>query len=397
MPLMVCALVLLLATGLVRAAEETPGERVVPAITLKPGKGLTLAFPNDSFSFTFRARVQFRASVFAPVTAEDGARTPGTEMVIRRARLVFTARAFKHWQLHIQLGMSNQDMEPDLRVPLRDAYLTYSQFRDANVRAGQMKVPFDRQRMVSSGNLQFTDRSIVVGELTLDRDVGVYLFSKDLLGLGGRVGYSVGLFGGDGRNRLSDAPGMLGVARLEIRPFGAFDDDMESSHEDHATPKLTLGAALARNQNTIRDRSTFGNVYASGGRTSFTHATVDLHGKWRGASFLTQGICRWADGPKVYGRRDGRDVTEPTRSACGGFFQAAYLVTRQLELAGRVGNIIPMGANSPGMLPSREVGTAVNLYAHGHELKLQGDYFYLFAADPRAGTHQMRIQLQMAL
>ena len=35
------------------------------------------------------------------------------------------------------------------------------------------------------------DRSIVTSELNLDRDVGATLFSKDLLGLGGKLGYNL--------------------------------------------------------------------------------------------------------------------------------------------------------------------------------------------------------------
>ena len=98
----------------------------------------------------------------------------------------------------IQLGFSNRDMEPDLLIPLRDAYVTWQALRDLGIRFGQMKVPFGKQRVVSSSSLQMVDRSIVTSELNMDRDVGLYLMSEDLLGLKGRLMYQAGVFSGQG-------------------------------------------------------------------------------------------------------------------------------------------------------------------------------------------------------
>jgi len=73
---------------------------------------------------------------------------------------------------------------------------------------------------------------MVVSELNLDRDVGVQLFSRSLLN--DKLGYTLGLFGGEGRNRLGREAGFLYSARVELWPFGQFDDvpegDLQRRH-----------------------------------------------------------------------------------------------------------------------------------------------------------------------
>jgi len=187
---------------------------------------------------TIRARIQTRATV-ADTEPDD---LPATsEVLVRRARLVLLGNAAgPTFTYYVQLSFANLDNEADLRLPLRDAYVTWSSRRDVNVRVGQMKVPFSRQRVVSSSALQMVDRSIVVSELNLDRDVGLQVFSKDLLGFG-KLGYAVGLFGGEGRNRLGRTAGLLYTARLEAWPLGAFDDFAEADLQRLAKVRLALG------------------------------------------------------------------------------------------------------------------------------------------------------------
>ena len=45
------------------------------------------------------------------------------------------------------------------RSPLFDAYLEFTQLRDASLRVGQYRVPFSRQRVMPFGNLAMVDRA----------------------------------------------------------------------------------------------------------------------------------------------------------------------------------------------------------------------------------------------
>lgn len=362
------------------------------------GQGATLATANGDFELNIRARVQTRFTLTSEV---GGAEEPATEFSIRRARVVFQGHALSRaLQYYIQLGFSNRDTEPDLRLPLRDAYVTWARWRDVQIRVGQMKVPFDRQRVISSSAQQFVDRSIVTGELNLDRDVGVQLFSRDLFGLGHRLGYQLGVFGGDGRNRLSTEHGLLWVARLEFTPFGAFDDYVESDLERLDRPRLSVGVGFAYNQNSNRARSTFDGTFALGG-FDYLHGEVDLSFKWRGLSVLGAAILRRADTASHERTANGATTREFSRSYFGWFAQAGYLFpNRHLELVARYGDLQPTVLNDQQVDATqrrrREAGGGVNWYFLGHALKLQMDYFYYFGEDlDDRGEHQARAQLQM--
>jgi hypothetical protein len=151
----------------------------------------------------------------------------------------------------IQLALGGKEFDADTPTPLFDAFVRWQPHRDLAVQGGQWFVPFDRARTVRESGLALVDRPLMVRELTLDRDVGVALLSDDLLGLGGKLLYRLGIFGGEGRNRFADkgfALGPMAVARLEWRPWGQFDADVEGVPSGHSprrfgTGRLGAGAA----------------------------------------------------------------------------------------------------------------------------------------------------------
>lgn len=359
------------------------------------GRGVTIRSADDRFSLNLRARIQIRGSV---LTHPGDPESPATEFAVRRARLLFRGHALtKDLTYTLQLGLSNQDTEPDLRIPVRDAYLEYVALRDLSVRAGQMKVPFGRQRVTSSSAMEMVDRSIVVTELNLDRDVGVLLFSKDLFGLGKHLGYSVGVFGGDGRNRLAEERGVLSVARLEIWPFGAFDDYSEGDLKRLSTPRLALGLGGAYNQNSPRPRSTTGTPYLLGG-VDYLHLAADAHFKWYGFSLVTEGLYRNSADLLHVGAAPASGGPAPrefSRSAAGYYVQAGQMLTERVQATARWGELWPLRPTDPALLRARELGGGLSYYFFEHALKLQADYFYLFGDALRGGRHQARLQVQL--
>ena len=87
----------------------------------------------------------------------------------------------KDVQFYLQAGAARNDRpaasfpiveSPDGGLVLEDYFVKLNR-GSANLRVGQFKVPYGRQAMVYSGNLQFTDRSIATRYLTLGRDRGV--------------------------------------------------------------------------------------------------------------------------------------------------------------------------------------------------------------------------------
>jgi hypothetical protein len=398
-PSLLAAAALLPATALA-GPEATQAEPSDISVRAEPGKGITFS-AGDRFSLQLRARIQYQIALSDPTSpaVEEGASDVlTTESQIRRFRLVLAGHAFtKELRYYIQLGMATRDMEADLLVPLRDAYVTWQPHRDIGVRFGQMKVPYGQQRIVSSSALQFVDRSIVTGEFNLDRDVGVYLMSEDFLGLGGRLMYQAGVFGGRGRNRSGGPEAALPFARVQVNPFGSFDHLSEADLSRRDQPRLALGLSGASNLASNRTRSTHGGVYTAG-NFAFWHLGADLHFKWKGVSVLSEFFRRQADEPVLTAEpTPGRPVTDYSRSGRGYFVQAGYVLPFPLEVAARFGEIRPSRGTAPeARFPvQRELGGAVSYYFFEHSLKLQADYFRLFGDETQAERHQFRLQAQL--
>jgi phosphate-selective porin OprO and OprP len=255
-------------------------------------------------------------------------------------------------------------------------------------------VPFGRQRVISSSALQMVDRAIAVSELNLDRDVGLHLFSDDLFGLHDRLGYSLGLFGGNGRNRTGRAAGLLYVARLVVRPLGAFDDEQEADLGRTPSLRVRVGGGMAYNQNTNRPRSTTGLPFPAGD-FDYTHTGLDAAAKRRGLSLSGELLHRRADRDRLETRVDGTPLTIASRSGWGGYIQGGQMVSERVEVTGRYGRLVPRPGTDPSLVPASELGGGVSLYSRRQNVKLQADYFHLGADNGVPDGRQLRIQFQL--
>ena len=105
-------------------------------------------------------------------------------------------------------------------------------------------MPGNRQRVISSGNLQFPDRSIANAVFTLDRDFGVFAYWT--IPFAGQEVQLKGAFStGDGRNALPSDGGMAYTGRVEWLPLGRFTnkgDYSEGDIEMEPKPKFSLGS-----------------------------------------------------------------------------------------------------------------------------------------------------------
>lgn len=382
----------------------------------KIGKGFSFASKDGRFSIQVRGRVQLRYDFEHPNVEGE----PIDHVAqLRRVRLVLMGNVFSpNIKYHFQFGFSPRDMTNDLpsdptsirRNPLRDARIEFDRIRDFNVWVGQFKVPFSRQRVLSSSNMNMVDRSIVNADFNLDRDIGIEAFSKDVGGLGHKLAYYVGVFMGEGRNafELSD-PGLLYVARFEVNPFGKFDDYVEGDLARSNKPGLSIGAAYAFQDRAHPARGVVGDAPADGGTTDFHHATADVMFKLQGFSLLAGAHLRRGFNRVNGGAVDDMGVAIPTvaaRSGLAWYAQAGYLVPKiPLEFVARYGMIrkFEFAGDPSSQRNADEAGVGINYYFVGHDLKLQLDYFRLwdetmgvgYADQAKHGTDRIRLQLQV--
>lgn len=381
------------AAAAAQPAQPAKGKGGDVSVTAAAGKGFTVKTADGGFSSTIRARVQVRETFTH--TADDDTH----EINVRTVRLTTNGHfILPELKYNVQLAFGGNDFERDSPSPIFDAFVEYTGIRDLNVRVGQFLAPFNRARTLREVSIQQTDRPITVREFNIDRDVGLMLSSPDLFGLGGRLQYNLFLGGGEGRNRFgAQKHGPLAVARLAVRPFGAFDDDQDGDLSREAKPRLAVGVTGAYNHQTNRQHSTFGTTLSLGA-ADYLHGAADLIFKYAGFSLAAEAVVRHAERDSFEGEVNGAVVQEWTRSGYGYFAQAGYLLTDHVEVAARWDQIFAEEGTDPRLVSlvdtqGKQVGGGLNVYLNGYALKLQGDYFYIFGKEASDARHVARLQL----
>jgi phosphate-selective porin OprO and OprP len=391
--------------------------RPIGAAVWKPTSGLRIQTADNLFALTFRMRVQLRYEL----QHDNEANQTRNAFMVRRARLQFRGHIFgQHNKYYLQIAISPNDMgwtsDGPSFTPIRNWELSFDYLRDLTITIGQMKVNYNRQRVISSGDLQTPDRSTVTAEFTLDRDVGLKIHSDDLGGIG-YLRYSLGIFNGEGRDgyRVDDM-GLLYVGRIELIPTGDADGNWGDDEVDWARsrrPSLVIAGAYAYHDRAKRSRGSLGSRPLDLGTTDFHQAQADLMLKVAG--FVLNSEFQWRKGIREFG--DGTVIDSmgmevaaprvPARNGLGYYVQPGFLIPHlPVELIGHWGQIIGLGETS---LPDSEaVGGGISWYIARHSLKLQADYLRLrtdsydvetasFAHQPWSrSTDQLRVQLQIA-
>lgn len=72
------------------------------------------------------------------------------------------------------------------------------------------------------------------------------------------------------------------------------------------------------------------------------------------------------------------------------------MATRRSEITARYSHLMPIESSvDPTLVRTDEAGAGLGLYLHGHDLKVQGDYFTYDEPAHARRTHQARIQFQL--
>jgi hypothetical protein len=396
-----------------KGEDELMGDHIVDRgdIKFRPGKGVEINSADDKFQLRIRVRVQMLWTVLNGEVGPREADEPGetqNNFRIRRARFVFQGYAFgKHNQYKLEIDPLRSD-----NVVL-DYYLDFTKKRDIQVRLGQYKISSNRTRVISSGNLQMVDRSIVNAEFTLDRDMSLDIRSRDFLGKN-KMRYVFGISTGNGLNnpQFSDFS-MVYLARLEYLPLGIFRDYSEVDFA-RTKPRLSLGVAYSFFQGATRDRGMIGAPFADGGTANYHFVYVDAIFKARGFSAITEFAFREGYRKNIGSETDpsGCDpATDPDctavsptapRNGLGWMLQAGYLIPNtRFEFAGRGGLIKANSKRGVTSLSDRYATTfSVSWYFARHPFKIQADVSQIWDPDQEnyaSGATTFRLQLQASL
>jgi hypothetical protein len=363
-----------LAFAGVAQAQNESDERSL----LEVQKGVS--FTKDSlFSLNLRFRLQNRVG-FRTASGEDLG-FEQTDFRIRRLRMRLDGFVLSpRFQYYIQLGFSKSDMDLDggeVAQPIRDAILYYHFSPNFYVGMGQAKLPGNRERVISSGNLQFAERSIANSFFTLDRDFG--LFAYYTVPTQNKVVYQLkaAITSGEGRNPSVGDRGLSYTGRIEVLPFGKFANGGDYSQGDlefETRLKLSIGASYNFNESGARARGQLGpELFEKRDQQVFI---ADLIAKYRGWALLGEYFSRNSPNPITQGTSG---IRQAVWVGTGQNLQISKLITKKSELAFRFSQVIPKQAIRSLEMQREETTLGFTRYVGGHRVKLQGNMGYSWA------------------
>jgi len=371
------------------------------------GKGLfNLVGQDSTWTMKIATRMQFLAIAGWEKNTDGNLVNPEQNFLIRRARLKFDGFVYSpKLKYKMELGLSNRDIsgasEFTRNTPryILDAVVMWNFYENFELWVGQTKLPGNIERVISSGNLQQVDRSLLNSRFNIDRDLGIQLrhsinVSDDFL-----IREKLAVSQGEGRNVVN---GNLGghqfTGRLEFLPFGKFKSKGNYSGADlkrEEKPKIMLSTAYDINHNAVRERSNQGSfMFNDVGlyETTINTFFIDAMFKYNGFSIMAEYAYRDADDP-IAKNSDGTETGDIVQVGNGFNLQTGYVLPSNWEISGRYTNI-NLDEAITGENPESQYTLGLSRYIVGHKLKLQTDISYL-SVDGGNDNLMYRLQLDV--
>jgi phosphate-selective porin OprO/OprP len=339
-------------------------------------KGIQYTSKDSLFYTNFRFRMQNRVGFNNVIDGEDNGKFDAR---IRRLRMRMDGYIYtKKISYSVQLAFSRGDQDiDDSGIPniVRDAVMFYNFSDDFYISVGQNKLPGNRQRVNSSGQLQFADRSLVNSNFTLDRDFGIsFNLSKKIGNM--PINAKAAISTGEGRPANGTDDGLAYTGRVEFLPLGEFEnsgDYSEGDLEREEKPKLSIGGGYSYNDRTIREGGQLGKYVLNPFtlKTSFADAIF----KYKGFAYQVEYMKRDIDNPLNMLKDEPTEETYAYKG-WGVNQQTSYLLNKGYEVAARYTYLKPHKQISQFEKQTEvlEIGLTKYLKAHRLKFQLNGNY-----------------------
>lgn len=339
-----------------------------------------IAFHKDSvFLLNLRFRMQNR---FGYLSTIDGVNEAGFEAMVRRLRLRFDGFVLnKKIGYYIQLSFSRSDQDltsGTISQTVRDAMVYYNFNKNFYMGFGQSKLPGNRERVISSGNLQFPDRSIANANFTLDRDFGFFAYKTIPMGEKQVLQVKTTISSGEGRGQLASNTGLAYTGRVEWLPLGTFKnlgDYSEGDLEFEKTPKLSLAATYSYNDKTTRSGGQLGSVLPN--PVDMKTFISDMMFKYAGWGVMGEFFLRKVDGFEYTGTNDLAMNKIPRGT--GFNVHVSRMMGKKHEVAARYAGVTPPDEYQDFQYRWRTKAVGYTYYLNKHRIKFQ----YYFGLDDR--------------
>ena len=366
----------------------------------KFGKGMINFIAKDSsFSVKFSPRIQTRYESKWDFNGDDY--DPAEyNFLVRRSRLKFDGFAFSPKLIYkIELGLSNRDISGasvfNRNTPryILDAVLKWKFHKNFELWAGQTKLPGNIERVVSSGNLQLIDRSLLNSKFNIDRDMGIQLRHQSKLGGNWVSREKISISQGEGRNITEGNKGGLQyTARFELLPFGTFKSKGDYIQGDLAREKkikAMFSFTYDYNQDAVKTRSNMGSyMFQSNGglfQTDITTLFVDGVIKYNGFAVTGEYAKRSSDVVEAL-EEDGISKTGDVVGVGNALnLQGSYLFKNNFEITMRHTSLdFDMITRLSDV---KQTTFGISKYVVGHKLKIQADLSFTNSNEIKDNIH----------
>lgn len=344
------------------------------------GKGIRLETEDKSFKLKIGVRVQ-----------------PRWDFVYQNESNTFEQAAF------VARGRMKFDgymVNPNLRYKIefdvvggyvRDATVKYRFAKHSDLWFGQAKLPGNRERVVSSGNLQFVNRSLFNDRFNIDRDVGIQFHHYFEIG-NFIIRDMYAISGGNGIRNKKRKEGLDFTTRFEFLPMGFFTgkgDYISGDLKREQKLKMAIGIGADYNMGAHKTNGQIG-LMTDETRDILT-VLGDILFKYKGWSLMGEAGMRSTPNktPLVYDE-DGL-LGRSFYTGFGYNIQTGYLFKNNYELSARYS---AADADNIAYQDEEVYTLGASKYIVGHKLKIQADFSYRdlrIAPDEYIGRLQMEI------
>ena len=233
----------------IQAAEEKKAEEQQKALDEKfpviadwGKKGFTLETRDGLWKTAIQWRFQGRYSYSRRTDADSASDYDAPDestFELRRVRMKVGGHGYKPWikyyfEMDWQSTVNSGSSASSAR--LIDWRIDLSKFKWLQLRVGQWKINYNRERVDSSGKQQFVERSIVTNTFTIDRQVGAMLYGHLAPGTFLDSRYYVGVWNGSGRGEANDDANMMYMGRYQWNFLGRDLKWQQSDIKYHEQP-----------------------------------------------------------------------------------------------------------------------------------------------------------------
>lgn len=342
------------------------------------GNGIEFHEPDNDFRMNLRFRIQNRAEfIYNEGSGDDNV---NFDWAVRRVRLRMNGTVFSpklKYLLQLSFSRGDQDWSnTKFSNIVRDALFTYEITQRWQVAFGQGKLPGNRQRIVSSGDQQFIDRSIVNAAFNVDRDFGFQTQYEIPMGEA-ILRLKASITSGEGRNQsVSPDERLFYTSRVEFLPFGAFKQSGDYFEGDLAyeqSLKASFGYTAAFLDGAARANGAVGEIYTTTGDAGDPLVRKNQVVHYADALFKYQGHSLYGEYVKKTTKDPVINASQAVLVGDGINVQLGKMITPKFEMALRYSGIFPESGVAAYHDDINEWSLGLNYFLSGHRVKLQAN------------------------